>query len=137
MALKYLADTSVLTRARSPQVRETVRELLLTGEVARSSMTDLELGFFARNGAEWDALTGAALAFREIPTTTEDFTRARQVQRTLAERGLRGRKVPDLLIAATAERAGLTVLHYDHDFEHIAAVTNQPHHWVVPAGAID
>jgi predicted nucleic acid-binding protein len=33
--------------------------------------------------------------------------------------------VPELLIAATAELAELTVLHLDKDFEFIAAVTGQ------------
>jgi predicted nucleic acid-binding protein len=63
--------------------------------------------------------------------------RARQVQRLFAARGIRGRKVPDLLIAAAAEENGLTVLHYDADFDLIARVTGQACTWVVPAGSID
>jgi len=59
------------------------------------------------------------------------------VQRLLASRGLRGRKVPDLLIAAAAEESGLTVLHYDADFDLIARVTGQRCEWVVPPGTID
>jgi predicted nucleic acid-binding protein len=51
--------------------------------------------------------------------------------------GLRGRKVPDLLIAAVAEAASLTVLHSDADFDHIAAVTGQPTQWIVERGSID
>ncbi len=34
--------------------------------------------------------------------------------------------IPDLIIAATAELAGLTVLHLDKDFEIIASITGQP-----------
>lgn len=45
--------------------------------------------------------------------------------------------MPDLLIAAAAESLGLTVLHYDADFDRIAAVTGQPCEWVVPAGSVD
>jgi hypothetical protein len=45
--------------------------------------------------------------------------------------------VPDLLIAAAAEADSLTVLHYDADFDRIAAVTGQRSEWVVPAGSID
>ena len=48
------------------------------------------------------------------------FTRARQVQRVLASHGKRGRKIPDLLVAAAAEELKLIVLHYDADFDHIA-----------------
>ncbi|MEM9517161.1 MAG: PIN domain-containing protein [Actinomycetota bacterium] len=64
------------------------------------------------------------------------FERAGQVQRALAEEGLRGRKVPDLVIAAVAESASLTVLHYDADFDHIAAVTGQPTDWIVERGSV-
>lgn len=65
------------------------------------------------------------------------FTRARQVQRLLAQRGLKGRRVPDLVIAAAGEGTSRTVLHYDADFDHIAAVTGQPTEWVVPHGSVD
>ena len=45
--------------------------------------------------------------------------------------------LPDLLVAACAERAGLTVLHYDADFDRIAAVTGQKCEWVATPGSID
>jgi predicted nucleic acid-binding protein len=45
----------------------------------------------------------------------------------LADRGHhRTPSVPDLLIAAIAERAGLVVLHHDKDFDLIAQITGQP-----------
>ena len=54
--------------------------------------------------------------------------RAVEVQATLADRGHhRAPSIPDLLIAATAELVGLTVLHVDKDFELIAEITGQPH----------
>jgi predicted nucleic acid-binding protein len=53
--------------------------------------------------------------------------RAVEVQALLADRGQhRAASIPDLLIAATAELAGLRVLHQDRDFELIAGVTGQP-----------
>ena len=55
----------------------------------------------------------------------------------LASKHQRGRKVPDLLIAAAAEARGLTVLHYDADFDQIADVTGQSCQWIVPAGSVD
>lgn len=58
-------------------------------------------------------------------------------QRALANRGLRGRKIPDLLIAAVAQATGLTVFHYDHDYDLIAEVTGQDTKWVVPADTVD
>jgi predicted nucleic acid-binding protein len=53
--------------------------------------------------------------------------RAVEVQALLADQGRhRAPAIPDLLVAAVAERAGLTVLHLDKDFELIAEVTAQP-----------
>jgi predicted nucleic acid-binding protein len=75
--------------------------------------------------------------FGLVETTAEHTARARQVQRMLAAKHQRGRKVPDLLIAAAAEASGLVVLHYDADFDRIAAVTGQRCEWVVPAGSVD
>jgi predicted nucleic acid-binding protein len=54
----------------------------------------------------------------------------------LAARGQRGRKIPDLLIAAAAEELGVGVLHYDADFDLIASTTGQRCQWVVPAGSV-
>ncbi len=65
-----------------------------------------------------------------------DVRRALDVQRRLARRRLRGRKVPDLLVAAAAERAGLVVLHYDRAFDLIAGVTRQECRWIVDRGSI-
>ena len=100
-------------------------------------MSDLEVGYSARNAAEWERLLGALDVFALVEVEARHFDRARQVQRLLAEAGLRGRKVPDLLIAAVAEAESLSVLHYDADFDHIASVTGQPAEWVVARGTID
>ena len=76
-------------------------------------------------------------AFDAIETSAAHVARALQVQRLLAARNQRGRKLPDLLVAAAAEALDLTVLHYDADFERISAVTGQAQQWVVPAGTVD
>jgi predicted nucleic acid-binding protein len=53
--------------------------------------------------------------------------RAVEVLGLLADHGHhRAPSVPDLLIAAIAERAGLVVLHQDKDFDLIAEITGQP-----------
>ena len=132
----FLLDTSVLTRLRAPSVLQRIEELDAAG-LARTSITDLEIGFSARSADEWDRLAGALSAFRRIDVEAHHFHRAQQVQRDLAADGLRGRKVPDLLIAAVAEATSLTVLHYDADFDHIATVTGQPTQWIVERGSID
>jgi hypothetical protein len=100
-------------------------------------MTDLEIGFSARNSDEWCALADALEMCGALEIEAADFRRALEVQRQLAARGQRGRKVSDLLIAAVAERHHVTVLHYDGDFDLIAAITGQSVTWVVPAGSID
>ncbi len=100
-------------------------------------MTDPEVGYGSRNAREWDQDMADLSVFELVETTADHLRRARQVQRLLASRSQRGRKVPDLLIAAAAEQAGLTLLHYDADFDLIAKVTGQRCEWVVPAGTVD
>jgi hypothetical protein len=137
MALTHIVDTSVLTRLKRPAIRTAIEPRAQRGELARAGISDLELGYSARNAAEWDQLVEDLESFQLIETTAEHVRRARQVQRLLAERHQRGRKVPDLLVAAAAETAGVMVMHYDGDFDRIAAVTGQSCEWVVPAGTVD
>jgi predicted nucleic acid-binding protein len=99
------------------------------GLVHITNLTRLEIVYSARTGA------GARRDFRESPLAAmpvEYLTpaiedRALEVQLLLADIGQhRGPSIPDLLIAATAELVGLTVLHLDKDFELISEVTGQP-----------
>ena len=64
--------------------------------------------------------------------------RALEVQRLLAARSGNGHRhpIPDLIIAATAELNAATVLHYDGDYDRIAAITGQPTEWVVAKGSL-
>ncbi len=137
MALTHLIDSSVLTRLRDPAVRAAVEPRAQRGELARAGISDLEIGYSARNAEAWDRFVSALSVFELVETTALHMRRARQVQRLLAAGHQRGRKVPDLLIAAAAEERNLTVLHYDADFDRIAAATGQSSEWVVPPGTID
>ena len=137
MALTHLVDTSVLTRLARTEVRTAIQPRVERGDLARAGISDLEVGYSARSASEWDRLAGALGLFDLVETTTEHVHRAKQVQRLLAAKHQRGRKVPGLLIAAAAEARGLIVLHYDADFDRIAAVTGQRSEWVVPAGSVD
>lgn len=137
MALTHLVDTSVLTRLRERSIRDVVEPLANIGRAARAGISDLEIGYSARTATEWDELVGALDVLLLVETTAAHLQRARQVQRLLAADSQRGRKIPDLLVAAAAEEAGFTVLHYDSDFDLIASVTGQPCQWVVPAGSVD
>ena len=137
MALTHLVDTSVLTRLARPEVRSAIAPRAERGELGRAEISDLEVGYSARSDSEWDRLVKALGVFELVATTSEHVRRAKQVQRILAAKHERGRKVPDLLVAAAAEAETLIVLHYDADFDRIAAVTGQRSEWVVPAGSID
>jgi predicted nucleic acid-binding protein len=137
MALTHLLDTSVVSRLSAPTVRLIIEPLVQEGRIGRAGITDLEVGFGSRNAREWDQNMADLSVFSLIETTVDHVRRARQVQRLLASRSQRGRKVPDLLIAAAAEEAGLVLLHYDADFDHIARVTGQICEWVVSSGSID
>jgi predicted nucleic acid-binding protein len=137
MAVGHLLDTSVLTRLREPSVRGAVQELMTHGSPQVSRLSCLELGFSARTAEEWREIQNALVAFSVLEVHDDDHREALIVQRDLADRGLRGRKLPDLLIAATAVRVNATVLHYDRDFDLIASVTDQPVEWIVPPGSID
>jgi predicted nucleic acid-binding protein len=78
-----------------------------------------------------------AQAFTSVATTQADFDRTMDIMEQLARRGLhRSVGIPDLLIAAVAERNNLTIIHYDADFESVAAVTGQPMQWVVSRGTV-
>jgi len=137
LALTFLVDTSVLKRLGRLEIRQIIEPLAVAGELARASISDLEVGYSARNAQEWDPLVGALGAFDLVETSVAHVRRALQVQRLLAQVSQRGRKIPDLLIAAAAEERDLIVLHYDADFDRISTLTGQRTQWVVPAGSIE
>jgi predicted nucleic acid-binding protein len=134
----YLADKSALTRRETrPEVREIVEPLVLAGAIATCGIVDLELLFSATSPAVYTTLAATLRALPRIPMTEAIADRALAVQALLAERSQhRAVPLPDLLVAACAESANLTVLHYDADFERIAALTGQPTQWVVPRGGV-
>jgi predicted nucleic acid-binding protein len=137
VALTHLVDSSVLTRLGEPSIRASIEVRAARGELARAGISDLEIGYSARSAAEWDRLMDALEVFEPLETTADHVRRARQVQRLLAARHQRGRKIPYLLVAAAAEARNLKILHYDADFDRIAAVTGQLCEWVVAAGSVD
>lgn len=135
---ELLADKSALTRrATRPEVRAVVEPLLLAGRIATCGIVDLELLFSARDAATYSKLATALRGMRRVPVGEATIDRALEVQAKLARRG-RHRAVPlsDLIIAACAESHGLTVLHYDADYDVIASITKQPTRWVVPRGSV-
>jgi predicted nucleic acid-binding protein len=134
----YLADQSALTRRDTrPEVRDVVEPLLLAGRIATCGIVDLELLFSAPDPGTYAELARVLRALPRVPVTDESVDRALEVQGLLAARSQhRAVPLPDLLVAGCAELAGLTVLHYDVDFDRIAEVTGQPVQWVVAQGSV-
>lgn len=125
----WLIDKSALVRlAASPDAADWAGRIE-RGLVRVTTVTRLEIGYSARSGP--DLRTGlrqppvSAMPVEYLTPAVED--RAVEVLTLLADRGQhRAPSIPDLLIAATAELAGLTVLHCDKDLDLIVAVTGQP-----------
>ena len=125
----WLIDKSALVRlAVSPDAAEWAGRIE-RGMVRVTTVTRLEAGYSARSGPELRAgLRQPPLASMPVEYLTPAIEdRAVEVLTLLADRGQhRAPSIPDLIIAATGELAGLTVLHLDKDFEVIAQVTGQP-----------
>ena len=125
----WLIDKSALVRlAASPDAAEWAGRIE-RGLVRVTTVTRLEAGYSARSGPELRAgLRQPPLSSMPVEYLTPAIEdRAVDVLTLLADRGQhRAPSIPDLIIAATAELAGLTVLHLGKDFEVIAQVTGQP-----------
>lgn len=135
---RWLADTSALSRLSAPAVAAVLAPRVEAGTVGVCGMVALELLYSSRTAAEYSrSRTNLRVGFEWLPIGDDEWERAIDVQAALASRGrLREVKLPDLLIAATAERHRVVVLHYDSDFDAIAEVTGQAAEWVVPRGSI-
>lgn len=134
----FLADTSALTRRDTrPEVRQALEPLLLAGQIATCGIVSLELLYSAPDPGTYEALAGALQGMPQAPIGEATIDRALEVQGLLAASSQhRAVPLPDLLVAACAEGAGLTVLHYDSDYERIATVTGQEVRWVVSRGSV-
>jgi len=135
-----LADTSAwFASRRSAEVRRAFDELVSRGEIATCDAAKLELVHTARNGPELSARRTELDLLPQCPIGPREWRRALDVYETLAHQGgMHHRRVKhvDLLIAAAAESGGMALLHYDADFETIAAITGQPTRWIAPRGSL-
>ncbi len=138
MALTCLLDTSVWNRLdRAPALATEVTALLRHSEVGDSDIERLEVLRSARHTDHYRRLVAMFAALPKVALTEAALLRAGQVQEQLVQRGHhRGVKIPDLLIAAAAEVAGVRVLHYDHDYDLISSITGQDVAWVVAKGSV-
>lgn len=133
-----LVDTSAWHRRRHPGVTDR-----FTADLHRMATTEpvrAEVLYSARDAAEYDALADELDGLIAVPCSRAALLRALEVQRILAHQGPlhhRSVKLADLMIAAAAEGAEATVVHYDEDYDRIAAVTGQAVEWIVARGSID
>ena len=131
----FMVDTSALARRNHKRVNDRFVELIGEGELSRCLLVDLELLRGAPAGSVPRIASGLDEALGRTAVLDADLERARDVQALLASDGRhRGAPPADLIIAAVAERAGATLLHYDADFDRIAVLTGQAVEWVVPPG---
>lgn len=134
----YLIDTSAHARTNHPQVRDIIAGLLADRAAATCVTVDLEAGCSGRTYEDVRTIAARRRShYVVLPISEAIAERARDLQVRMAMRGHhRAAGVVDLLTAAVAEHHGAVVLHHDADFEHIAAVTGQPHHWILPRGTV-
>jgi len=102
-------------------------------------MVRLELLHSARTVKEFAEIRRELDALPDCPIEKEQWNRALWVYEQLSAQGGAGQrsvKHPDLLIAAAAEAAEVSVLHYDEDYDRIAAITGQPTRWLAPKGTL-
>ncbi|WP_250280623.1 MULTISPECIES: PIN domain nuclease [unclassified Frankia] len=126
---RWLVDKSALVRLSESPDADLWLSRIQQGLLRITTVTILEVGFSARSVQDLRVrLRRPPVSAMPVENTTPRIeSRAVEVQELLAGTGHhRAPSVPDLLIAATAELAGLVVLHVDKDFELIAAVTGQP-----------
>lgn len=135
---KYLVDTSVLARQTKPAVFARIGPMSDRGVLGVCSMSIMEMLTSSRSVHDAELWLELSRQFERLPMPDDIWDRAIEVQSKLVGKSLhRSVKLPDLLIAATAERHGVTMLHYDRDYDRIAEVTGQPTEWVVPPGEAD
>jgi predicted nucleic acid-binding protein len=134
----YLPDTTVyVLRARHPVVGERVERLLAQGRLAACQMTAMEYLNNAQTPKAYEAVWTALHEQRWMDVSPQAMDRAMDVHHQLAGTSQhRNFSLPDLIIAATAEVHGATVLHYDADYDRIAEITGQPVEWVADKGSL-
>jgi len=136
----HLVDTSVWVWAqRSPDLRGELVDRAADDAIAICHPVLSELLYSARNAAEFGGIRDEYETYPFVAVDDAVWERALDVNEEMARQGgLHHRQVrqPDLLIAAAAELAGIPVLHYDADYDRIAAVTGQETCWARPRGSL-
>ena len=140
LTVPHMVDSTVWSKVRTrnrPDLADWFNAEVRADRVWACEIVALELLRSAQNTAMFAEQTMLLELLHSCPIGKREWARARHVQSLLASQGKhRGAPPADLLIAAAAEYAGLPVLHYDHDYDLIAAVTSQPTRWFLPPGTL-
>lgn len=134
-AAQFLIDTSALARfLRGDAEQYGWDQAASAGLIATCPVTELEFFYSARSAEDRArGIEDMRLLFGWVPVDDRAYDRAWRVQELLTRKGQhRSAGAVDLVVAATAELQGLTLLHRDRDFECIAAITGQPLQWYGP-----
>jgi predicted nucleic acid-binding protein len=136
---QFLIDKSAFARITSNSViRSTVADLVIAGRVATCAVIDLEILYSARSASAFHEIRRELSMIPKAPINQDVCERAMEIQYALSKKSMhRSVTLPDLLIAACAEMAGLIVLHYDKDFDVISEITKQETRWIMPRGSIN
>ncbi len=126
---RWLIDKSGVARLHVAAQPDEWASRIDRGLVHICAVTVLEVGYSARSANDHRSLLNdppiSSMPIEYLTPRIED--RAIELQSLLADQGQhRAPSIPDLVIAATAELAELTVLHLDKDFDLIAEITGQP-----------
>ena len=134
----YLIDTSAHARAQHAVVRNVIAGLIADRAAATCVTVDLEAGYSGRDYHDVRTIAERRKdLYVVLPISEVIAERARDVQVRMAARGHhRAAGVIDLMTAAVAEHFSAVILHYDADFEHVAATTGQAQAWIAPRGSL-
>lgn len=133
----HLVDKSAWVRLADSGVDPRWARLLGSGGLAVTGIAMIEILVGSRTAAEFNRDRVDLQAIPRVAVTERLVDRAIEVQGLMVPVGTHRAPSPaDLILAACAEMTGLTVLHYDKDFDLIAAVTGQPVEWIAPPGSI-
>jgi hypothetical protein len=135
---RFLIDTSAAARMRMTAVADRLEPLITGGLVATCATLDAEALYSARSPEDYEQVRADRReAYEYLPTDDIHWQRAFDVQRTLARTGRhRAVGIADLVTAVLAAEHGMTIVHYDSDFEIAGEVLEFEHRWVLPRGTV-
>jgi predicted nucleic acid-binding protein len=137
-----LLDNSAWSRLLSGAIPEDRAEMTIErmgeGKLATCLPFLLEAGYSARSAGDLRAILSRLDGLPRIAVDGEVERLALAAHRTLADVGHHRLAPSDLVIAACAHRAGGGVLHYDRDYDLIAAHTRLKFEsvWVAEPGTL-